>query len=156
MTDKDWYDQEFPFYDEQGKQVIVSVKRIVELAEREYRYDDEPRMLVVGNIEEKAVKPKIVSVGSVRPMLKLSTRTFRKPLELTEGAKPRLVAALGAPPTDAELPAVLLRVEGIQPPKDVPLTFEVFLAKKGEKPSPKSYVVQSRSWATRWARARRE
>lgn len=33
VADKDWYDQEFPFYDENGKQVVVSVSKILELAE---------------------------------------------------------------------------------------------------------------------------
>jgi hypothetical protein len=50
------------------------------------------------------------------------------------------MAALANPPTDVEPPAVLLRVEGIQPPKDLGLAFEVFLTKKGEKASKRSYV----------------
>ena len=50
------------------------------------------------------------------------------------------MAALKQPTADAEPPAILLRVEGIKPPRDASLAFEVFIAKKGEKPSKKSYV----------------
>ena len=86
------------------------------------------------------MEPKIVGVGAIAPMLKLTTKPFTKAMKLTEDARPKLMAALAAPSTDAEPSAVLLRVEGIKPPKDAALTFEVFLMKKGEKPSKKSYV----------------
>jgi tyrosinase len=141
-ADKDWYDQEFPFYDEAGKEVVVTVSQILELASKESRYDEERRLIAaaVPAAREKDMEPKIVSVGAIQPMLKLGTKPFTKPLKLAEDAKSRLMAALANPPADVGPAAVLLRVEGIKPPKDVRLTFEVFLMKKGDKPSEKSYV----------------
>jgi hypothetical protein len=142
MADKDWYDQEFPFYDETGKQVVVAVSKILELASKESRYDEERKVIAATPppAREKAMEPKIVSVGAIQPMLALSTKPLTKTLELTDDAKPKLMAALANPPTDAEPPAVLLRVEGIKPPKEASMIFEVFLTKKGEKPSKTSYV----------------
>jgi tyrosinase len=142
VTDKDWYEQEFPFYNANGQGVVVSVSKILELASTESRYDEERRILAVAPPagREKAMEPKVVSVGAIQPTLKLGTKPFTKPLTLAEDTKPRLMEALANPPADVEPPAVLLRVEGIKPPKDVRLTFEVFLMKKGEQPSKKSYV----------------
>src|SRR5207253_576150 len=40
MADKDWYEQVFPFFDENGNQVTLSVNMILELASKEVRYDD--------------------------------------------------------------------------------------------------------------------
>jgi Common central domain of tyrosinase/Polyphenol oxidase middle domain len=142
VADKDWYDQEFPYYDDTGKQVVVTVSKILELASKEARYDEERKVFaaVPPPAREKAMELKIVSVGAIQPMLKLGTKPFTKPLELTEDTKPRLMAALENPPADVEPPAVLLRVEGIKPPKEVGLAFEVFLTKKGEKPTKKNYV----------------
>jgi tyrosinase len=142
VADKDWYDQAFPFYDESGKPVVVTVREILKRAGDEARYDDDPRILAAAPAaaREKAMEPKIVSLGAVQPMLKLTTTTFTKTLELGEDARPKLMAALAAPRAATEPPAVLLRVEGIKPPKDVRLTFDVFLLKRGEKPSKRSYV----------------
>jgi tyrosinase len=138
----DWYDQQFPFYDENGKQRVVTVSQILELASKEVRYDDDRRLFATTAPapQEKPMEPKIVSVGAIQPMLALGTKPFTKALELTENTKPKLMTALTNPPADAEPPAVLLRVEGIKPPKDVPLTFEVFITKKGGKPSKRFYV----------------
>jgi hypothetical protein len=141
--DKDWYDQEFPFFDETGTQVVVSVSKILELAAKEAMYDDDRRLFAVAPPPaalEKAVEPKIVSVGAIAPMLALGTKPFTKPLGISEDTKPKLMAALAAPRAGAEAPVVLLRVEGIKPPKDAHLTYEVFVTKKGEMPSKKSYV----------------
>ncbi|MDB5309116.1 MAG: tyrosinase [Gemmataceae bacterium] len=140
--DKDWYDQEFPYFDETGEQVVLSVSKILELAAKESRYDDDRRLVAAAPpaAREKAVEPKVVSVGAIQPMLALGTKTFSKPIGITEDTKPKLMAALAAPRAGAEAPVVLLRVEGIKPPKDARLTFEVFVTKKGEKPSKKSYV----------------
>jgi len=142
MAEKDWYDQEFPFYDENGNQVVVTVGKILELASEESRYDDDMKLLAgaLPAVREKTMEPKIVSVGAIQPMLTLGTKPFIKALELTEDAKPRLMAALANLAADADPPAVLLRVEGIKPPKDMPMVFEVFITKKGEKRSKKSYV----------------
>jgi hypothetical protein len=142
VEEKDWYDQEFPFYDDTGKQVVVTVSKILELASNESRYDEEWRVFAAARppVREKTMEHKIVSVGAIQPMLKLGTKPFTKPLELSEDTKPRLMAALANPPANVEPPAVLLRVEGIKPPKDTGLTFEVFLTKKGEEASKRSYV----------------
>jgi Common central domain of tyrosinase/Polyphenol oxidase middle domain len=144
--DKDWYDQEFQFFDENGKQVVVSVNRILELAAKEYQYDDDDRRLFAAappaTKREKAVEPKVVSVGAISPMLALSTKPLTKALAITEETKPKLMNALAAPRSGAAIPFVLLRVEDIKPPKDAHFTFEVFLMKRGEKPSRKSYVGQ--------------
>jgi tyrosinase len=142
VDDKDWYDQEFPFYDENGKQVVVNVSKILDLASMEVRYDDDRRLVAAGlpPAREKAVEPKIVGVGAVQPMLELSTKPLTKPLALAEGSKPKLIAALGSSPLGTAAPVILLQVEGIKPPKQSPLIFEVFLTKKGEKPSKRSYV----------------
>jgi hypothetical protein len=75
-------------------------------------------------------------------MLELSTKPLARVLALTDDAKPKLMAALGALRGGEESPVILLRVEGIKPPKDARMTFEVFLTKKGEKPSKRSYVGQ--------------
>ncbi len=141
-ADKEWYDQQFPYYDEDGKQVTATVSTILDLASKESKYDDDRRLVAAAppTAEEKNMEPKIVSVGTVQPMLLLGTKPFTKTLEFTPENKPRLTAALNNPPADAEPPAVLLRVEGIKPPKDVRLTYEVFLTKKGDKPSETSYV----------------
>jgi tyrosinase len=142
VADKDWYDQEFPFYDETGTRVVVNVSRVLELAAKESRYDEE-RKVFAGALPaaiEKAMEPKIVSVGAVQPTLKLGTKPFSKTLTLTEDTKPKLMAALAPRAADTEPPAVLLRVEGIKPPKDVNLTYDVFLMKKGDQPSKRTYV----------------
>jgi tyrosinase len=139
--DKDWYEQKFPFYDENGKQAVVSVSEILKLASDAYLYDEERRIVAAAPpSEEKSVESKILPVGAIQPMLKLGTEPFTKTLTLDEDNKPKLIEALANPPRDAEPPAVLLRIEGIKPPKDSPLVFEVFLTKKGEKPSKTSYV----------------
>jgi tyrosinase len=143
-ADKDWYDQEFPFYDENGGQVVVTVRKVLEVASQESSYDDDRTLLAAAPAPAgrgKVMEPKITDVGAAQPALKLSTKPFTKPLELAEDAKPMLTAAL-APraATDVEPPAVLLRVEGIRAPKETHVTFEVFLTKKGEEPSKKSYV----------------
>jgi tyrosinase len=141
--DKDWYDQEFPFYDETGKQVVVSVSKILELADKESRYDDDRRLFAAAPphaAREKAVEPTVVSVGAIQPMLALGSKPFTKPLGLNKDTRPKLIAALDAPRATVEAPVILLRVEGIKPPKDARLAFEVFITKKGEKPSKKSYV----------------
>lgn len=141
--DKDWYDQEFPYFDENGKPVVVSVGRILELHAAEAAYDDDRRMFAAAAppaAREKTVEPKVVGVGSVQPVLELSTKPLTRALGLTEDEKPRLMTALAGGTAEAEAPAVLLRIEGIKPPKDSRLTFEVFLTKKGEKPSKRSYV----------------
>jgi len=119
----------------------VTVSKILELASKESKYDEERRLFAAAPppAREKAMEPNIVSVGAIQPMLKLGTKQFTKSLELSEDTKPRLMAAL-ASPADVEPPAVLLRVEGIKPPKDAGLTFELFLTKKGEKVSKRSYV----------------
>jgi len=130
-ADKDWYDQEFPFYDENGKQVVVSVSKILELASKESRYDDERHFVAAAAPAAggKAVEPKVVGVGSVLPMLKLGPKSFSMPLQLT-GNGQQLKTALANPAEYAEPPAVLLEVEGIKPPQDAPLVYEVFVTKK--------------------------
>jgi hypothetical protein len=50
------------------------------------------------------------------------------------------MTALGTPRTNPESPVIVLQIEGIKPPKDGSLRFDVFLTKKGEKPSKNSYV----------------
>ena len=141
VADKDWYDQEFPFYDETGKEVVVTVSKILDMASKESRYDDERRLIAATPpTREETVETKVVDVGAVQPKLLLGTKPFTKPLELAENTKPRLIGALERAIADAQSAAVLLRVEGVRAPKETKLTFEVFLAKKGEKPSKKSYV----------------
>lgn len=141
-ADKDWYDQEFPFYDENGNRVTVSVSKILELASNEARYDDDHVLFAAPAppAREKAVEPTVVSVGAIQPRLQLGTKPLTKTLGLTEDARPKLTSALAQPRASAEDPVVLLRVEGIKPPKDAALRFDVFLTKKGEKPSKATYV----------------
>jgi tyrosinase len=142
-SDRDWYDQAFPFYDEKGNQVTVTVSKILELASKEARYDDD-RMILAADARlatrEKALEPTVVNVGAIQPKLELSTKPLIKTLVLAEDTKPRLMTALAAPRAGSEGPVILLRIEGIKPPKDVSLRFDVFLMKKGEKPSKNSYV----------------
>jgi tyrosinase len=140
-ADKDWYDQEFPFFNEEGKQVVLSVSRILELASSESRYDDDVKVFAAAprGAQEKEMKLKLVGVASTQPKLTLGTKPLIRALTLTEDAKPRLMSALAVPPADSP-PPILLRVEGIKPGKDVRLTYEVFLMKKGEKPSSSFYV----------------
>ena len=143
IADKDWYDQEFPYYDENGNQVIVSVSKILDLASKEARYDDDRRLVTAAlppAAQEKAVEPTITGVGAIRPKLELNTKPLTKTLELTAETKPKLMTALATPRTNPESPVILLRIEGIKPPKDASLRFDVFLTKKGEKPSKNSYV----------------
>ncbi len=139
--DKDWYEQEFPFYDENGKQVVVAVGKILVLAGSEDRYDEERRVFAAAPpVQEKAMKAKIVSIGAIQPMLALGAKPLTKTLELTQDAKPMLMTALANSPKEAEPAVVLLRVEGIEPPKDAKVAFEVFVTKKGEEQSGKAYV----------------
>jgi tyrosinase len=143
MADKDWYDQQFPFYDENGNQVMVSVSKILELAGKEARYDDDHVQFAAAPppaVREKAVEPTVISVGAIQPRLELGTKPLTKTLGITEEAKPKLMTALAEPRTGNEAPVMLLRVEGIKPPKDAALRFDVFLTKKGEKPSKANYV----------------
>jgi hypothetical protein len=141
-ADKDWYDQEFPYYDEDGKQVTVSVSKILELAGKDARYDDDRVLFAAAPpaAREKAVEPKALRVGGVQPRLELGTKPLTKTLDLAEEMKPKLMKALAAPRAIANSPVVLLRVEGLKPPKDAAVRFDVFLTKKGEKPSKASYV----------------
>jgi tyrosinase len=141
--DKDWYDQEFPFYDENGNRVVVSVGKILEAAAAEVRYDDDRMLLAAASprpAREKPVEPTAVNVGAVQPRLELNTKPLSKTLGLTEEAKPKLMTALAAPRAAAGAPVILLRIEGINPPKDVSLRFDVFLTKKGQEPSKATYV----------------
>ena len=140
--DKEWYDQQFPYYDENGMRVVVSVNEILSLASAAAKYDDERRVIAAlpPGQKEKAVTPKIVSVGSVPPMLALGTKPFINALEITEDAKPKLTAALANPRADSESTAVLLQVEGIKPSEKTNLVYEVFITKKGDKTSKASYV----------------
>jgi Common central domain of tyrosinase/Polyphenol oxidase middle domain len=143
--DQDWYDQQFPFYDQTGTRVVLSVGEILEHASRTYRYDEERRqfMAAVGPLVQggRPMEPTIVGVASVQSMLKLGTTPFMKPLPFAAESKPRLMAALAAAPVrDTEPPAVVLQVEGIKPPKAADLMYEVFVTRVGEKPSPKTYV----------------
>ena len=140
MADKDWYDQEFPYYDENGNKAVVSVSKILELAASEARYDDDRRFLVAAQPPKEKSVPKLLVVGKAKPSLSLSTKPFKTDLQLTDDAKPKLMAALTAAPTTAVPPVVLLRIEGIKPNKDARMTFEVFLMKKGDETSKKSYV----------------
>ena len=141
-ADKDWYDQAFPFFDEKGNQVTVTVSKILELVSKEVRYDDDRIVVAVPPpaAREKAVEPTVIGVGAIQPKLELNTKPLTKTLELTEDTKPKLMKALDAPRAAPEGPVILLRVEGIKPPKEVPLRFDVFLMKKGHKPSKNSYV----------------
>ena len=86
------------------------------------------------------MEPTVVSVGAIQPMLTLGTKPFTKTLKLTEDTKPNLMTALATPRSKAEAPTILLRIEGIKPPEDVSLSFDVFLMSKGEKPSKNTYV----------------
>ena len=141
--DKDWYEQEFPYFDENGEQVVVSVNKILELAAAESRYDDDRRLFAADlprAVWEKNMESKAVTVGAIAPMLSLGTKPFTKALGITEDTKPSLMAALAAPRAAREAPVILLRIEGIKPPKDAHLAYEVFITKKGEKPSKTSYV----------------
>jgi tyrosinase len=140
---KDWYEQAFPFYDETGTQITVTVSQILEMASKEVRYDDDRMMIAAAPplvAREKPLEPTVISVGAIQPKLELSTKPFIKPLELAEDNKPKLMRALAAPRAAPQSPVILLRIEGIKPPKDVPLRFDVFLMKRGEKPSKNSYV----------------
>lgn len=145
-ADKAWYDQKFPYYDETGAKVELSVDEILRLAGESYVYDEEERRrpTAVGAAaprEEGAVKESVVKVGSVQPDLKLGTSDFRRPLAVAEDAAPKLTAVFGATATaDVEPPAVVLEVEGIQPPKEGGLAFEVFVARKGDDPSEATYL----------------
>ena len=142
-AESDWYDQQFPFYDETGKQVKLSVGDILTRAAGAYRYDEERKVFGAAAPAQKgkAVEPTVVGVASVQPMLKLGTTPFTKPLAFAADARPKVMTALGAAPVkDAEPPAVVLQVEGIKPPKAADIVYEVFVTKAGEKPSAKTYV----------------
>jgi|SRR5947209_1394394 len=136
-ADKDWYDQEFPYYDENGQRVIVSVSQILELASKAARYDDDRRVFLAmpPAPPEKAVEPQIVHVGAIQPALALGTQPFVKPLTLAPETRPKLMTALADHAGAPRPSSVLLRIEGIKPPKEAHLVFEVFVTKKGEKPS---------------------
>src|SRR5260370_25133060 len=43
-ADKDWFDQQFPFYDETGMKVVVSVTEILKLAAAASKYDADRRL----------------------------------------------------------------------------------------------------------------
>lgn len=143
-ADADWYSQQFPFYDEAGKRVTPSVKEILGIAAEGYVYDEELKPRVFGEAVPAAKEGKMatteVSVGAIAPSLKLGTTAFTQPLRLTDEGKPKVVKAFGAAPGVAEPPVLVLRVEGIQPPADADLMFEVFVTKKGDKPSEDTYV----------------
>jgi hypothetical protein len=98
-ADKDWCDQEFPYYDENGNQVTVSVSKILELASEEARYDDDRILFAAAPpaARENAVEPKVISVGAIQPMLDLGTKTLTKTLRLAKNTKPKLMTALSAP-----------------------------------------------------------
>ncbi|HEY1375854.1 MAG TPA: tyrosinase family protein [Gemmataceae bacterium] len=143
-TDQDWYDQQFPFIDENGNTVTLTVTEILNRAASAYHYDDERRLMAArvnrGARREAPVQKTIVGVASVQPALKLGTTPFRKTLTLDASAKPKLMAALRTPVTNAEPATVLLRIEGIRPPAKPSVTFDVFLVKPGEGPSQRAYV----------------
>jgi hypothetical protein len=112
-ADKDWYDQQFAFYDENGKRVVVSVNDILDLHTHASRYDDDPKRFFALPMrkKEKDVAPEVTSVGAVQPMLALGTQRLVKTLTLAPESRPKLMAALRTPE-----PSVLLRIEGIKPP----------------------------------------
>lgn len=111
-----------------------SVKDLLALAAEGYVYDDELKPKAVGEAAPAAKEGKmdttVVGVGAAPPSLKLGTTALTQPLGLTDDGKPKVAKAFGAAP-GAEPPALVLRVEGIQPPADAELTFEVFVTKKG-------------------------
>lgn len=87
------------------------------------------------------MNPQISGVASVQPMLALGPTPLVKPLSVVDDAKPKMAAALvPAPREKVEPPAVVLRVEGIKPPAKAPVVFEVFVTKKGDKPSKATYA----------------
>lgn len=144
-AEQDWYDQQFPFYDETGTRVELSVGEILDRASEAYQYDEERRPLMARAgrplHKGKVMESKIIGVASVQPMLKLGTTPFRGRLPFVAETKPKLMTAFGAAPVrNAEPPAVVLQVEGIKPLKTADLVYEVFVTKAGEKPSPKTYV----------------
>jgi tyrosinase len=141
-ADKDWGDQQFPFYDETGKKVVVSVTQILTLAAAASKYDDDRRLVVAKpSAEASPMSPEISSIASVQPTLALGTKPLVKPLSVADDAKPKLTAALANPPSEkVEPPAIVLRVEGIKPPANAAVVFEVFVTKRGDKPSRTTYA----------------
>jgi Common central domain of tyrosinase/Polyphenol oxidase middle domain len=141
----EWAGQKFPFYDEGGKQVVVSVSEILDLARDSYRYNDDhvaafaelPRPVKKGN-RVSSVESR---VAGTLPLLALDTTPFLKPLPFDMDAKPRLVQALAnAPPPDTARPTVVLRVENIQPPAKANVMYEVFVTKAGQQAATKYYL----------------
>jgi tyrosinase len=141
-SDKDWFDQQFPFYDETGKKVVVSVTDILKLAAAASRYDDDRRLFAAKPpAGTPPMNPQISGVASVQPALALGSKPLVKPLPVADDAKPKLTAALRNTTSEKEEPpAIVLRVEDIKPPANAAVVFEVFVTKKGDKPSKATYA----------------
>ena len=145
-SDKDWYDQEFPFYNEQGKREVMDVATIIRLCGLHYRYDDDERVPLIAMAaqlpqEGEIVEPTVIKLASAQPMLALGTTPFTKKLSFADEAKPKLMAALsGATAQNVEPPAVILQVEGIVAPKTANVVYEVFVRKIGDDSSTTTYV----------------
>jgi len=142
-ADKDWFDQQFAFYDETGQKVVVSVTEIMNLAAAAAKYDDDRRLFAAKPLARNApMNPQISGVASVQPMLALGTTLLVKSLSIEDDARPKMSAALtpAAPRDKVEPPSIVLRVEGIKPPANAAVVFEVFVTKKGDKPSKTTYA----------------
>jgi tyrosinase len=145
-NDKVWYEQKFPFHDENGVRKEYTVAELLKLAGDATVYDEESRkrppvFAAMAEKEGMVVEQSVVQVGSVQPDLKLGTTDFRKPISLGAEGKPKLAAVFAAQASpDLEPPAVVLEVEGIQAPASQDVAYEVFVAKKGEAASEVTYL----------------
>ncbi|WP_189115784.1 tyrosinase family protein [Pilimelia terevasa] len=136
-ADRSWLDQEFTFYDENGKPVQMSASDILHTATQlGYRYDDQvaavtslrsqPLAAVGGAAAKAAPQPAPTMVAASESGVELGAGTAQVRVPMAAGAGAGL--AVGEPQvTDGERRHVYLNVEGVQAEKHPGVVYEVYL-----------------------------
>ena len=136
VDDRVWIDTQFPFLDEDGDEVGMSGREIVETAAQlDYVYDDEPAGPVMIAAAQAVVSE--VSGGEAEPRLVGSAGTERGEEMIELGAEPTTVAVELEGLTGGELAAVteasaageriVLGIDGVQYDEPPGITYEVYL-----------------------------
>ncbi len=131
LSDSEWMNQQFSFFDENGHQVTLSGAQIVDsVGQLGYRYDDASCSAPV-TVRTPLFIPRPIQLGD--PALALATTAKAAPVELSEKiAEVSVPLSMAAAARIGETTAkrggvVLLRVEGIEFPKVSGTYYEVYL-----------------------------
>jgi plastocyanin len=152
ITDCEWMDEEFPFYDESGAKVLMSAKQVLDMVNcLGYRYDDDP---IVAPVEGAAIAavatpvavaaPEVAQLGESSPDLTitLGVEQVTVPIPLAapaEAALSDITVSAATPVAGALAPYVVLSLEGIRDRGAPGITYGVYVnLPPGVEPDPKS------------------